>query len=117
MLNLRFSSVKKSKLEIPGGLEVKDSAFSPTAVARCHFWGLVAQVRSLAQELLHAEGTPLHTKKISSLPFLAHSANEYKECVEMEFPSWRSKNNPTRNHKVASSIPGLTQWVEDPALL
>ena len=25
--------------------------------------------------------------------------------------------NPTRNHEVASSIPGLAQWVEDLALL
>ena len=30
-------------------------------------------------------------------------------------PKWLT--NPTRNYEVAGLIPGLTQWVKDPALL
>ena len=33
-----------------------------------------------------------------------------------EFPLWHSVTNPTRNVKVAGSIPGLAQWVKDLAL-
>ena len=33
-----------------------------------------------------------------------------------EFPSWRSRTNPTRNHEVAGSSPGLAQGVKDLAL-
>jgi len=28
-----------------------------------------------------------------------------------------SETNPTSNHEVSASIPGLTQWVKDPVLL
>ena len=33
-----------------------------------------------------------------------------------EFPLWHRGNNQTRNHEVASSVPGLTQWVKDLSL-
>ena len=32
------------------------------------------------------------------------------------FPSWHSRNNPTRNDEVAGLIPGLAQWIMDLAL-
>jgi len=34
-----------------------------------------------------------------------------------EFPSGSWLTNPARNHEVVGSIPGLAQWVRDPALL
>ena len=40
-----------------------------------------------------------------------------KEMVSVGVPivaQWST--NPTRNHKVAGSIPGLAQWVKEPVL-
>ena len=40
----------------------------------------------------------------------------YEETVNRSSHCGTVEMNPTRNHEVASSIPGLAQWVKDPAL-
>ena len=56
------------------------------------------QSQSLAQELPHAMGAPNKQNKLG-VPVVAQ---------------WLT--NLTRNHEVASSVPGLAQWVKDLAL-
>ena len=43
------------------------------------------------------------------------SQKDINFCAQ-EFPLWRS-GNKSKKQEVAGSIPGLTQWVKDPALL
>jgi len=38
--------------------------------------------------------------------------NTHIKKKKQEFPSWLSRNKSNRNHEVAGSIPGLTQWVK-----
>ena len=37
-------------------------------------------------------------------------------ALNREFPSWPSGNESDQEQEVDSLIPGLTQWVKDPAL-
>ena len=53
----------------------------------------------LRVEVQQVELTVLHENKILGVPVVAQ---------------WLK--NPTRNHEVVGSIPGLTQWVNDLAL-
>ena len=60
-----------------------------------------------------------HTKLLDSiLDFYNVKEKKFAQQIgQLEFPLWLSDLiNLTRNHEVVGSIPGLTQWVEDPAL-
>ena len=65
-----------------------------------------ALIGPLAWEPLYAMGVALKKDKRQKKPIILIKGSCHGTM----------KMNPTRNHEVASFIPGLAQWVKDPVL-
>ena len=62
----------------------------------------------------HHKNSPLLLKVFSS-EILPHELKSNCQGLESSHRG-AAEMNPTRNHKVVGSIPGLAQWVKDPVL-
>ena len=68
----------------------------------------IALIRPLAREPPYAMGVALEKAK--------RQKKKKKKRKENSRGVSQWLTNPTRNHEVVGSIPGLAQWVEDPVL-
>ena len=60
----------------------------------------------------------LHTVSHSGQGFISSSIcdKNRRECIFQSSCCGEVETNPTRNHEVAGSIPGLDPWVKDPPM-
>ena len=74
-----------------------------------------APIRPLAYEPPHATGSsPEKAKRQNNNNNIDYCINDKRKLRVPVVAHWLT--NPTRNHEVVGSIPGLAQWVNNPAL-
>ena len=56
---------------------------------------------------MYKGGVPIVAQKVKNPNSIPKKKSSHRGTAEI---------NPTRNHEVVASIPGLTQWVKDPFL-
>ena len=78
-------------------------------------WGVSTPIITFNQPVSPLSHSPKNTDQNESL--ISMVKLNFKKNLEWSSHRGAVEMNLTRNHEIAGSIPGLYQWVKDPAFL